>query len=276
MPSCARLQAVLALLWLGGGRAAALDDVSLRLPEVVAAGEAVTMSCDYSLREHEALYSIRWYRDNAEFYRYVPKESPPTRVFHLRGVRVDVARSDERRVTLLDVGAILSGYYKCEVSADAPSFRTEIKSAYMTVAELPAADPEVAVDGPRYSAGDTVRANCTSAPSFPAANLTWFVNGHRVPESMTLVTSEPGSALETTRSSLELEVAEAPRLRLWCVATLFHLYRRASRELELVREASPRLSPVLGPAASDSCCGMKHTWLLIVAWWSIIFLVDAR
>lgn len=44
-----------------------------------------------------------------------------------------VSLSDARNVTLLDVQKQLTGYYKCEVSADAPSFHTEIKSASMTV-----------------------------------------------------------------------------------------------------------------------------------------------
>lgn len=32
----------------------------------------------------------------------------------------------------------------------------------------------------RYKAGDTLRANCTSAESRPAANLSWLLNGHQV------------------------------------------------------------------------------------------------
>lgn len=44
-----------------------------------------------------------------------------------------VSLSDSRNVTLLDVQKQLTGFYKCEVSADAPLFHTEIKSASMTV-----------------------------------------------------------------------------------------------------------------------------------------------
>lgn len=38
-----------------------------------------------------ALYSVRWYFELEEFYRYVPKESPPSRVFPISGVSVDVS-----------------------------------------------------------------------------------------------------------------------------------------------------------------------------------------
>lgn len=44
-----------------------------------------------------------------------------------------VSLSDARNVTLLDVQKQLTGFFKCEVSADAPLFHTEIKSASMTV-----------------------------------------------------------------------------------------------------------------------------------------------
>lgn len=38
-----------------------------------------------------ALYSVRWYFGAEEFYRYVPKESPPTLVFPVSGINVDVS-----------------------------------------------------------------------------------------------------------------------------------------------------------------------------------------
>lgn len=60
------------------------------MPEAVRAGSHVKLLCDYDL-EQAALYSIKWYRGEEEFYRYVPKESPPTRVFALPGVHVDVS-----------------------------------------------------------------------------------------------------------------------------------------------------------------------------------------
>nr|CAD7257960.1 unnamed protein product [Timema shepardi] len=45
--------------------------------------------------------------------------------------------------------------------------------------QAPPEDPVIAVDKLRYSAGERIRANCTARSSYPAANITWFVNGHR-------------------------------------------------------------------------------------------------
>ncbi|KAL3288854.1 hypothetical protein HHI36_003301 [Cryptolaemus montrouzieri] len=95
--------------------------MKMSVPTAVRVGHSVTLSCDYDL-EGAPLYSVRWYRDNDEFYRYVPKEAPPTRVFPLSGLHVDVSVSDEHRVTLLSVGKPMTGMFQCEVSADAPFF----------------------------------------------------------------------------------------------------------------------------------------------------------
>lgn len=62
----------------------------LNVPRAVRAGHSVTLGCEYDL-EDAPLYSVKWYRDNGEFYRYVPKEEPPTRVFPLPGLHVDVS-----------------------------------------------------------------------------------------------------------------------------------------------------------------------------------------
>ncbi|XP_068083965.1 uncharacterized protein [Anabrus simplex] len=237
-----------------------LRGLRLWAPEAVRAGTTVKLACDYDL-EDAALYSIKWYRGDQEFYRYVPKESPPTRVFPLPGIHVDISLSDAREVTLLDVQNQLTGFYKCEVSADAPLFHTEIKSSFMTVVDVPAQEPIISVEKLRYAAGERIRANCSSVSSFPAANITWFVNGHPLPgTSPTVTLLEAGGTLETAWSSLELEAGSAMfldnKLRLRCVASLFTVYRRSSEEIEL-QEDAPQLASVLGPSLSVASSDRK-------------------
>ncbi|KAF4522005.1 hypothetical protein B566_EDAN010854 [Ephemera danica] len=76
----------------------ALRDVRLEVPEAVRRGESVKLVCEYDL-ERAALYSIKWYKGDDEFYRFVPKEAPPTRVFPMPGVNVDKSSlsNDETR-----------------------------------------------------------------------------------------------------------------------------------------------------------------------------------
>ncbi|PSN41617.1 hypothetical protein C0J52_24778 [Blattella germanica] len=46
---------------------------------------------------------------------------------------LQISQSNARTVALRDVRRNLTGFYKCEVSADAPLFHTEIKSGLMIV-----------------------------------------------------------------------------------------------------------------------------------------------
>jgi hypothetical protein len=71
--------------------------VQISVPEAVPTGDVARLKCDYDL-EKDLLYTIKWYRGDEEFYRFVPKESPPTRVFPLQGIHVDVSTT---QLTLL-------------------------------------------------------------------------------------------------------------------------------------------------------------------------------
>ncbi|XP_049948340.1 uncharacterized protein LOC126456636 [Schistocerca serialis cubense] len=172
---------------------------------------------------------------------------------------IQVSRSNEHQVTLTNVGRDLTGYYKCEVSADAPLFHTVIKTALMIVADLPTDDPVVDVEKLKYSLGEKIRANCTVEPSYPAANLSWYINGKLLMPGASASRIETTSVadatgLETARSTLELEAAASlfveGRLRLRCLATVFTLFRK-SQELVLA-EDTPQLAPVMGPTAPHS------------------------
>lgn len=67
-----------------------LKGVKVSVPRFVREKHRVTLGCVYDL-EDAPLYSVKWYRDSNEFYRYIPKEAPPTRVFPQRGLHVDVS-----------------------------------------------------------------------------------------------------------------------------------------------------------------------------------------
>lgn len=72
--------------------------MNIHVPTVARSGDSVTLSCDYDL-EGVDLYSIKWYWNDEEFYRYVPKESPPFRAFTIEHFNVDVSTINVRIVT---------------------------------------------------------------------------------------------------------------------------------------------------------------------------------
>lgn len=93
------------------------DVISLRLTRLVIPtykfrGENAILECDFDLNgkreadkemektnynfddqteEEESLYSVKWYKDNEEFYRFVPKANPPQNSYKVDGIKVDVS-----------------------------------------------------------------------------------------------------------------------------------------------------------------------------------------
>lgn len=62
----------------------------VRIPNHTVKNSSARLECHYDL-DGEALYSVKWYKDGNEFYRYVPRDMPPAQVFELAGINVDVS-----------------------------------------------------------------------------------------------------------------------------------------------------------------------------------------
>lgn len=63
----------------------------VRIPKHVIRNNSKTvLECHYDMNG-EALYSVKWYKDGYEFYRYVPRDMPPAQVFDQPGINVDVS-----------------------------------------------------------------------------------------------------------------------------------------------------------------------------------------
>ncbi|RZF39369.1 hypothetical protein LSTR_LSTR000890 [Laodelphax striatellus] len=202
---------------------------SLRLdaiivPPYVLRGDLVLLKCEYDLEE-DSLYSATWYKDHEEFYRYVPKSSPSQHRYNMEGITVDLKLSDSKQVLLKNVSLKTSGLYRCEVSAEAPSFTSVSSEAKMEVIALPQEPPQISGEQKVYQVGDIINLNCTSAQSFPPARLRWYVNDIQVGADYETVLPPPAPhSLLTTVAGLRLRVAAGHfsdgRLQVRCVATI--------------------------------------------------------
>jgi hypothetical protein len=65
----------------------------VRVPAQEAINRDVLLRCSFDLHPPAVLYSVKWYKDGSEFYRYLPAETPPTQAFTLPGVTVNVSPS---------------------------------------------------------------------------------------------------------------------------------------------------------------------------------------
>ncbi|VVC87552.1 unnamed protein product [Leptidea sinapis] len=195
------------------------------------------MRCSYDL-EGAALYSIRWYRAETEFYRYVPRELPPTMVFPLPGASVDLAQSDHHQVRIVNLNRRLSGDYQCEVSADAPLFHTDIRSAPLTVVDPPFRAPLLTVPQRNFARGDVIKANCSIAEkvSWHPAELDFKERGAFSQLHLTVLETEHYKVgLSYTSSNLDavymITPPESGQFTLGCVATIHDIYARQSEVL---------------------------------------------
>lgn len=68
----------------------ALTLKSITVPAHRVVGEPVELDCNFDL-EGDTLYSITWYRGQAEFYRYIPGDTNPMHIYDLPGVSVNVS-----------------------------------------------------------------------------------------------------------------------------------------------------------------------------------------
>ncbi|XP_076390660.1 uncharacterized protein LOC100875340 isoform X8 [Megachile rotundata] len=182
---------------------AGLQLLRINVPAYSLRGKSALLECRYDL-QGDKLYSITWYKDHEEFYRYVPRGEPTKHSYRVEGVKVDHRRSDHQQVLLQNVSLHSSGQYKCEVSAEAPSFNSVSAEAHMEVVVLPQEGPTITGEEKVYATGDVLGLNCTSGKSRPAAILKWFINGAEVKPDTEMEFELHG--LYSVISSLRLEL----------------------------------------------------------------------
>ncbi|XP_068215651.1 uncharacterized protein [Palaemon carinicauda] len=207
-------------------------------------GEDAQLECKYDPGE-EPLYSVKWYKDDNEFYTYLFRKPSPKKTFQIPGVIVDVHHSNERRVLLKELTFNSTGIYKCEVSADSPHFRTYDNQSVMVVVELPERGPTITGGRSHYRVGETASLNCTSSRSKPAATLTWLINENPVKSSQ-LVHYHPrvhDDGLESRRLGLSFTVGKSHFLKgeltLKCQATVAAIYSAVEEEDATVSDGEP-------------------------------------
>ncbi|XP_057365342.2 uncharacterized protein LOC130686064 [Daphnia carinata] len=256
------ITAILVILRLAPGTEG-IQLLQVSVPSVIQAGEGAALLCDVDM-ENERLYSVKWYKDDelqsVEFFRFVPRETPQLIVYDLPGVNVNKTLSDWQRVYLSRVSLASSGHYRCEVSAEGPSFSSVSGGGHMEVVVLPKKRPTITGGKSSYRAGDLVDVNCTSAASKPAANIRWFINERKANANYIrqykAVFGDDG--LETTVLGLTFEVHESHlqnegKLTLRCVASVNSIPSDNSHHNQYLSNNNNNNNPP--PAASTASLG---------------------
>lgn len=75
---------------ISAGSKGGLILTKLIIPQWADLRSSVTLYCKFDTGG-DSLYSVKWYKDDNEFFRYMPGLSPQTLVFNSDGVNVDVS-----------------------------------------------------------------------------------------------------------------------------------------------------------------------------------------
>ncbi|XP_046674890.1 uncharacterized protein LOC124363675 [Homalodisca vitripennis] len=152
--------------WRGPARpgAGGLRDVTLRMPVAVPTGSTASLLCLYDL-EGDQLYTVKRYKGRQEFFSYVLKELPHTRVFALPEINVDIDRQ-----ALTSQGR----YHNWGATAK------HVICPYVSPLGLGVVKNLSFSWKNSYPAGDSQRAKCSPPPSSPAVNATLYFNGEKV------------------------------------------------------------------------------------------------
>ncbi|PSN57910.1 hypothetical protein C0J52_00242 [Blattella germanica] len=108
-------------------------NVGIALPQNVQNGDrSALLQCNYDL-DGTRLYSVKWYKDGNEFYRFMPDEIPTKQYFAVPGVTVVVNVSDDKNVIITDITQQTSGTYSCQVTSVDPIDQSSTAEANLIV-----------------------------------------------------------------------------------------------------------------------------------------------
>ncbi|XP_026462038.1 uncharacterized protein LOC113363768 [Ctenocephalides felis] len=139
----------------------------------------------------------------------------------------------------------MSGRYRCEVSADAPSFDTAMVAGTLTVIDLPIGPPDIYAEKRRYSAGDTLKASCTSPPSTPPANLTWYINDNKI--NKIFYSNHPPESFNAIAQSRSISMERIDELRNIGAEALLDDYRLRKPGLKRIPRSAQQSRPYTLP-----------------------------
>lgn len=230
-----------------------LSNLSVRIPEYLQKGETADLTCSYNLGG-DSLYSVKWYKGRHEFFRYMPHEVPPMKIFPVKGMKINVTASDQTRVVIEDVKTTFTGTYLCEVTVT-PSYFALMQYANMTVIDFPDSGPTIKSERQQYQVGEKAHLTCMAQQSSPPSQLAWYINGEPANEAYTrsIPVRDGVQALELIFPVTSNHFEKNKNLvTLKCLASISNFYWM-SDEVQLLQE-KPKYASVMenGGTSSDN------------------------
>ncbi|CAH0714447.1 unnamed protein product, partial [Brenthis ino] len=144
-----------------------------------ARGGSVRLRCVHDVPPH-LLDKVVFLRHGTKIFQYIRDRKPPYRNFTTPGAVLNIALATENSIILQNLDFAASGSYSCEVSLDTPIYTKASGEKQLTVFHPQKHHPRIDFPTRYLSFGETLKANCTSAPALPAPHITWFINGKKM------------------------------------------------------------------------------------------------
>ncbi|KAG8185307.1 hypothetical protein JTE90_023915 [Oedothorax gibbosus] len=182
----------------------------------------------------EIRHDTRWIRSERD-----SGTSPPIGKFAMENrVKYTLQKSVQGHVYLTKANLDTEGIYRCEASAESPTFQTAEAEKPLKVFVIPQEDPEIVGSQSRYEVGEHVNVTCKSGPSKPAAVLKWYINGKEAEASLEISypVVDHTNGLQTSLLGLYFMVKpkdlfQGGAITLKCTATVSQTYSTSSEEL---------------------------------------------
>ncbi|XP_042899950.2 junctional adhesion molecule 2A [Parasteatoda tepidariorum] len=240
------------------------------VPSLVIPGDSAVLTCFYDLGR-EKLYSVKWYKDKVEFFRFFPSLTPQYMAFPVPGIDIDLSKLSPNTVQLRNLSLKSEGQYTCQVSADEPYFGCVQVHRDVVVYIPPESSPRISGELTEY--GDNLTLHCSSAKSKPAANLSWYVNDILMDSELighAQVIRHPDQ-LESSSSSINIPLTSQHLppgdIRLTCTASIADVVTSVSEELLISRPVPDivlELRNGIKTLHSDICVVLLFVLLFIV------------
>lgn len=70
----------------------ALRVTRFKVPDQLQVGQSTQLVCEFEINRGERLYSLRWYLNDIEFFRFEPRAEQRVQLFPLPQLRLDVSQ----------------------------------------------------------------------------------------------------------------------------------------------------------------------------------------
>ncbi|KAI5643431.1 hypothetical protein NE865_04607 [Phthorimaea operculella] len=207
--------------------------VELRAPRFVVHRHDAVLRCEHNV-DPEALYKVVFYKYGQRVMKYVRERDPPFEIYNFTGGQINIAKMTPTTLTIEKLDFTASATYQCEIALETPLYSKISNMHELNVIVRQKHRPRIKIKHKKdstYSPDENLEATCQSAPAHPAPHLTWFINGMKVDEHLTVPYGtvnvqkhHHGMPLSLTNSSLHypLSLLALPNqtVEITCLSTI--------------------------------------------------------